>query len=117
MLSDKENLEEDDAPVLASRDPPTEEDSQWIDDKDLGRRENEVTEPRRLGKLDIDDLAENNDAPAIFETKVKPIATTMPDAACICPRFPENPLELLPPVFASLPEFFVELLFVAGKNE
>ena len=50
-LSNEEMLRKaDDVPVLASVDPPTDEDSQWIDDKDLGRREDEVTESKRLWK-------------------------------------------------------------------
>ena len=39
------------------------------------------------------------------ENKVKPVATTMPDAARIHHRFPENPLDSLPPLSSQPPEF------------
>ena len=39
------------------------------------------------------------------ENKVKPIATTMPDAAHICCHFPEDPLDSLPPLSSQPPEF------------
>ena len=39
------------------------------------------------------------------ENKVKPVATTMPDAAHIHRRFPENPLDSLPLLSSTPPEF------------
>lgn len=39
------------------------------------------------------------------ENKVRPVATTMPSAARIHRRFPENPLDTLPPLSPSPPEF------------
>ena len=39
------------------------------------------------------------------ENKVKPVATTMPDAACIHCHFSENPLDSLPPLSSQPPEF------------
>ena len=39
------------------------------------------------------------------ENKVKPVATTMPDAARIHRRFPENPLDSLPLLSSKPPEF------------
>ena len=108
-LADEVVLEEDnDVPVLASRDPPTDDRSQLTDDEDLERGENKVAEPTGLWKLDEDFFVANDSAPAISKTNVKPLTTTMPDAACIRCRFPGNPLETSPgspPLFSSPPEF------------
>ena len=105
MLLDKVVPEEvDDVPVLASVDPPTEDDSQPSINKDLGRRDDEVTEPTRL-ELDDNILAANDNAPAFSENPVKPIATTTPATAPIRCRFPESFLELWSPMFSSPPEF------------
>ena len=94
----------DNAPVLDSVDPPTEDRSQKSDDEDLERGSYKVSEPRRIGQLDIDSLAENNNAPASFKNQVKPDTTT-PDMAYIHHRIPENPLESLPTLFSLPPEF------------
>ena len=81
VLADKLVLEEDDGTSLSlhpeSRDPPTNDDSQPIDDKDIGGRDKEVMAPGILGRLDNNILAEINDAPAVFGTKDEPIAALL----------------------------------------
>ena len=78
--------------------------AQLIDDEDLERGVNEDTEPRRLGELVDDIIAENNNAPAT-ESHVKPVAMTMTNVACTRRRFPDDPLEFLSPLSLSPPEF------------
>lgn len=91
-LSDEVTVEEDDdVPVIGSWNPLTDNRSQQIDDKDPKDEDYEVAKLRRIGKSVIDILAEDNDAPASFETTVKP-DTTMPGTTYIHHHFLGNPL-------------------------